>query len=434
MLAWISVGVLLIRKLSLFRDSSLHPSFFRNVFLLKIAAGMGMAALYTYYYTDRSTADIFKYFDDSRIMYDALWHKPEDYFRMLFGFDSDLDYFKRNYYNEMNFWFRQYENELYNDSHTIIRINAFFRLFSMGYYSIHTVLACFLSMVGLALFYRAVKRLIPGKEKALAIVIFLFPSVLFWGSGMLKESFLLGALGVLMYAFLFLFESPKAWRRWIWLFPALAFLLYLKVYVLLALIPGLFAYAWVRCTGNRNVWLKHLTVYLSAVALFLCWSHLSDYPLYEILAYKQTDFIRLADAMESGSIVSVYPLDTDPLTFLKAAPKAFANVFFRPFPGESFSPLMLLAGFENLCILLACVAAFRFRNSLAPAQRNLLFLCVGMVVLLFVLIGWVTPVMGAIVRYKVPALPFLGIALVLIMDMIPLRGLFLRKPKLSLGI
>ncbi|MFA5195559.1 MAG: hypothetical protein WC401_07155, partial [Bacteroidales bacterium] len=97
------------------------------VFLIKLAAGVGMYFLYTYYYTDRATADIFKYFDDSKIMYDALWNKPIDFFKMLFSIQNDTPYFN-NYYHQMNNWFRVFESNIYNDSHTIIRLNAVLRI------------------------------------------------------------------------------------------------------------------------------------------------------------------------------------------------------------------------------------------------------------------------------------------------------------------
>ncbi len=37
--------------------------------------------------------------------------------------------------------------------------------------------------------------------------------------------------------------------------------------------------------------------------------------------------------------------------------------------------------------------------------------CLSFITILFVLIGLTTPVLGALVRYKVPALPFVGIVI-----------------------
>ena len=64
-----------------------------GLFVLKILAGTALWAVYTYIYTDRLTADIFKYFDDSAVLYAALWDQPGDFFRMLFGIANDTDYF-----------------------------------------------------------------------------------------------------------------------------------------------------------------------------------------------------------------------------------------------------------------------------------------------------------------------------------------------------
>jgi len=36
------------------------------IFILKIIAGVVLYLIYTYYYTDRKSADIFKYFDDGK--------------------------------------------------------------------------------------------------------------------------------------------------------------------------------------------------------------------------------------------------------------------------------------------------------------------------------------------------------------------------------
>jgi hypothetical protein len=120
--------------------------------------------------------------------------------------------------------------------------------------------------------------------------------------------------------------------------------------------------------------------------------------------------------MQSGSMLYTPDLQPNFLSFLQAAPIALANVLCRPFIGESFSPVVLMASLENLLLLAGIFFAVMRRRKLHFEQKNLLIFAIGFVVLLFVIIGWVTPVMGAIVRYKVPALPFLGMLIVLVAD------------------
>lgn len=412
-LFWLFISLWIIRRLNFFKHSGLSPQFLYSVFFLKILAGTVMAALYTYYYTDRSTADIFKYFDDSKLMSDALWHKPGDFFRMLFGFDNDNTYFSEHYYNHMNNWFRKYESNLYNDSHTIIRINAVMRIFSFGSYHVHTIFACMFSMAGLVGIYRAFKSFFIGKERYLSWFIFLWPSVLFWGSGVLKEAFLLFGIGILFVALLDAEMKSKSFRVFCFVL-GLVLLLYLKVYVLMALLPGLISFLILRKRKMDRPLIVYVSVFLLCV---LAWNYFEylfpSYHMKEILVQKREDFIRLSESMNSGSLIYTMPLENNFLSFLQAAPLALLNVLFRPFPLESLSPLILIASLENAIILLALVLwVFRFDPQLLT-QRNLFWMLLIFVVALFVLIGWVTPVMGAIVRYKVPGLPFLGMLLLM---------------------
>ena len=45
-----------------------------------------------------------------------------------------------------------------------------------------------------------------------------------------------------------------------------------------------------------------------------------------------------------------------------------------------------------------------------------MYFCACFVILLFTLIGLTTPILGAAVRYKIPAIPFLVIAFLFILD------------------
>ena len=45
----------------------------RAGYLIKLAAGVAVGLIYTFYYTDRLTADTFRLFDDSKIVFDAFF-------------------------------------------------------------------------------------------------------------------------------------------------------------------------------------------------------------------------------------------------------------------------------------------------------------------------------------------------------------------------
>jgi len=73
--------------------------------------------------------------------------------------------------------------------------------------------------------------------------------------------------------------------------------------------------------------------------------------------------------------------------------------------GEGFSWLSLISMLENLLIwAMLLLILFRFRK---PTDPNLVLFSLLFFVLIFTLAGIMSPVSGALVRYKVPALPFL---------------------------
>ena len=54
---------------------------------------------------------------------------------------------------------------------------------------------------------------------------------------------------------------------------------------------------------------------------------------------------------------------------------------------------------------------------------------IGAFVLLALLIGWTVPVVGALVRYRIPLLPFVGFAALLLVDASKLPRWFPLKPR-----
>jgi hypothetical protein len=82
---------------------------------------------------------------------------------------------------------------------------------------------------------------------------------------------------------------------------------------------------------------------------------------------------------------------------------------------DSRSILELMASFENLCFLLFFALCFLFRDKI-PIDKNLLICCITIVLTSFILIGITTTVTGAIVRYKIPFIPFLLMIPLLILD------------------
>jgi len=464
------------------------------IFVVKILFGLLLWSVYTFYYTDRSTADIYKYFDDSKIMFNSLFTKPLDYFQMLFGIKNDTPYFDQ-YYSQMNHWHTMFESNLYSDSHTIIRLNAVLRLFSFGFYNVHTVFMCFISLIGLTAIYKTFVSFLKNKKKELVCAIFLIPSVLFWGSGVLKEGILFFALGLLVYHFNRSIQSRFNFKSvFIIIFSAIL-IFYTKFYILVSLIPGMIAFFLIAKTNNMAPFIKYLLVTVTIVILGLNMEKIfPGYDPLEILSIKQRDCIVLVnggvvlyndsfiikiendkrneivhlnndkctlkkgskylcwhinnmndtlqvtnstdtsiytllwDVQEAASKIKIGKLEPTFLSLLRNSPQAFFNAMFRPFLFESKSILIFISAFENTVILLFIVFTLFFIKPLDAEEWNVFLFCFSFVFILYIIIGLTTPVLGAIVRYKTPAIPFVLISMLLLIDK---EKIVQRFPKLS---
>jgi hypothetical protein len=422
LLTYTSFFIFLIYKLPFFDATGISKKSITLVFILKILFGLILWAVYTFYYPNRSTADIYKYFDDSKIMFDALKTNPVHYIKMLFGIGNNTPEFEA-YYAEMHYWTRKNGGGTFNDGHTVIRFNAFIRLFSQGYYTVHTVFICFLSLIGFIAIYKVFIPLLRNKKHELFLAVFLLPSVLFWGSGVLKEGLLFFTLGILIYYF----QQPFTWKSFCICLIAGVLLALSKFYVWLALLPALFFLLVIRSTGTKKTFLKFSIVLILVAVIGTNIDRFSTLqnPMVT-LSQKQIEFNSLAEGNTSdankknipvaGSRIVIPVLQPTFLSFVKNAPRALWNVLFRPFPWEMRSALMILAGLENVFILFFLIICIIFSLPLAAIKWEYVLFCLSFAIIQFLIIGETTPVLGAIARYKVPSLPFLLIAFLFILD------------------
>lgn len=414
----------LIPRMPLFRDASVKVGAFQFLFIVKLLAATALYLIYTFYYPQREYADIFRYFDDSAIISQVLTTHPWDFFRMLTGFNAG-DPALSQYYDAMRNW---YNTDLaFNDSRTMIRLCAFLKIFSFGTYFPLAVIMSFLSMMGLAGLYRGFDRLLPNRELPLLAGVFLLPSTLLWTSGVIKEAFLMFAVGLFFYQFLLLSHEKVLKSKRILSFLSLTVCLFLiKSYFVFLMLPGILS--WLLFRGKKNQALltifTHVVYYLLVIFLFP--PLITGLPLPELLSGKQFEFISVATIENAKSFIVIPQLDVTYTTLLMNAPAAFFRTVGRPFLFESHNPLMLLAALENFVLNLftiICIAGIT--STLKQRWRGLHWSALFLVVSLAILIGLITPILGSMVRYKVPLLPFMIFVLVAL----PSTSWVNRKPK-----
>jgi len=438
--------------------------------------------VYTHYYTVRKLSDIYKFFDDSKIIADSLWQHPADFFKMMLGFDTEK-YLSEKYYSNMQLWSPRFDYLSNVENHTMIRINTLFRLFSLGYYQVHNVFINILSFTGLIALYKTFVHYASNKRKLLFVFICLPPTVLFWASGVLRESFTLFALGLSVYYLHKLITGSFHLKNMIVLLLAVYLLLMIKIVLCILTLVGF-------CAWYLSLRIKKLHPALHFIGLaligFCAVAALSKFTRYDYLGIyttKQIDFIKFtnggvylyntdkmiyipyeernellkqvsdslykicsgasyyyynihnssdtiyvtnsADTLSyklfsiskpAQTRIEIPLLNSNPMQFIKSAPNAIVNVFIQPSIFKANNIVSFLAALENCFILLLVGFCFIFYTKTAFTKPAWWF-CLFMVLSFYCMIGWFTPLPGAMVRYKTVVLPFLMIALVLLADL-----------------
>ncbi len=405
----------LIGRMSFFRVEGFGRKAISLLFLLKVAAGTGLWWIYTFHYSDRANADIYKFFDDGNVMFSALPAHPADYLQMLTGIGTRNPYFSEHYYEVMNNWYRRWETGYYNDAHTMIRFNALVRIFSFGVYHVHTVFASFLSLVGLVALYKAFISFLPGMGRFLAAGLFLWPSILLWSSAPIKEALLFFGLGLFLLALARMARGSIGRREWFLLLLGLLVQVGLKSYVLACMLPGLSALWWCRRTDGRHALLKFVAVHAAAALLILVVPRLS--PRLDVVAMihqKLFDMLGVVAATDPGSYLPTSLMGPGAWGLLKATPHALFLAFLSPMATWDIGALGVLGAAENLLLLTMLLLALAWRRPWREMDLPLLLFCLCFCLSLGLLIGWTTPVVGALMRYRVPLIPFWSLAALLI--------------------
>ncbi len=463
--------IFLIYKVNFFDISGLSRNTITAIFILKIIAGTVLWWLYTYYYPG---PDFLDYFNDGHTLFNLLFHNPKLFFQVIFQNAS---------YPELHSWNDNFEHVLYNDSHTMIVLNMLLHFFSVGYFHVHTVFMCFLSLLGLAALYKTFLPYFLDGKKLLLIVIFLIPSVLFWSSGVLKEGLLFFGMGMLLYITNCGLAKTYNLKKISMILFSIVLLLLVKFYVLVALFPGLVLNLWISRTSTKLVATKYIVI----IFAFVCETMLlktvnNDYYPLKIISEKQakaiseaqggvflenkehfvcipyemktkllqqikndvyviknnstylqwdqnnmkdTTFINnsvdtahytfLYEVVPAKTTLKLDRLEPNMLSLISNAPKVFINVFIQPLIWNVKGIIQLVTALENSVLILLIFLTIVFFN-IKPENKPMIYFCLSFAVILFILIGITTPVIGAMVRYKVPALPFLCIGLLLLMD------------------
>lgn len=407
-IAYLGLLSFIIAKSKFFRIPFAKKSLTMTLWAVKIIATLSFLLIYTLYEPYQQGNDSRVYFSDGSVLYETAKTNPDAFLRIMFGKENSQD---QKIIAKMSYWNRSYDSVVPNDNRTIIRTNVLMHFISFGNYIVHLLLMSFFSFIGLMALYKSLV-LMNNRQKWIAIIpVFLIPSTIFWSSGNIKEPILVFALGMSVWYFFKTMNYFKISRL-------LLFLLYMillftiKSYVLFLLIPVMLGFVISKKNQKFPVWAVYLLSYLGVISLGLLIAYIKpSYSFVHLIYTKNVDFINMVNVFQSGSTFAIPNLESSFSNIMLNTPLAIFNALSRPWVWEADIWTKQLAAIENIVFLLALVYLIYKMDFQKSIRHPYFWFCLIFAISLLALSGLVTPNMGALVRYKSPALPFLFVAL-----------------------
>lgn len=453
-----------------------YPSF---AFSLKIATGFLFLYIYSEVYGKGAlSADAGAFMTESKILNRVFYTSPVDYIRLLFGL-GDQEKLVQTYLQETYHWDKAAQS-IISDNRNILRVHSVIHFFSRGYTPIHMLVMSFFAMVGLKQLYTAIVHNTNTNRLLIYLSLLLLPSILFWTSSILKEPLMYLGLGLFVRG---LIGKDPVRKKWTLLSLGLILLLSFKPYVLISLFPGIaLGVLYYYLPNYKLAWSLGISVIIASVtfallpkqrdALVHTLSHkqhdfnnvgkggihaLSDSCFYffppeqmhelviegdSVSIKKEMDVLVLLPGEigephqahltpdgqkwfiyfineKSDGYIPLTPIGDSFAQLIKNIPEALINSLFRPFINDPGSWLKYPAIFEVYALFGFLAFAIVRRRKLDTITRSIILGGTAFILSLSLLIGWITPVLGAIVRYRIPT--FLAILIIALLIVQPIK-------------
>ncbi len=369
--------------------------FFYPALILKLLAGIGVGLIYTYYYRNGDTirfqllANQLSNLANGNLKDYFLFiiqGGPSHHYSTLLGLAEEPRtlYFVKilsllNFITGGNYWL----NSLYFSLSGFM--GAWFIIYS-------------LSGIGQKYFLPAY------------IPFALFPSIVFWSSGVLKESIAFFCMGLMTFIFLDFYINRKGGIVSVILFLCAGWIYWnVKYYFVVILVICMLSVILTDIISSR-INSKQLPFIMAMIFLILAFAGSFLHPnfsLGRIIGILHENHMKILTLSQNRNAVPFIPVYSPSLSLLINLPLALLAGLFMPLPFQGSGFLTIAPGLINLMVLLATMILI-FRGIYFPRGR-LRFLLYGLIlyiITLATLLSYSTPNFGTLERYEVSYLPF----------------------------
>lgn len=381
----------------------------------RVLGGVGFSMIYFFYYNG---GDTIMYFYSAVSMAKLAFISPVKYLEVLLfpATPERLAYFNSDtgwpygvmYYSPRNFM--------------LVRLISVVVLFTFRSYLVTTVVVGSLTYGGVWKCYQTFVGYFPALLDKFAMAFLFVPSVVFWGAAIMKDTFTFtGVCMFVHYADAWLNKGRRGVGVLFGMLGGAFLLLTLKPYILMAILPFVLLWRYhARILAIRNKLIRFLVLPFGLAllgggvvgTLRVLGDRLDKFSLDGVLTtivVTKNDMLR--EEEYGTNSFDIGEIEANWWSVASKVPVAVNAALFRPYLWEARNIVMMFSGMENMLLLALAVWTLvrvgPFRTMRYVLSGPILILCVGFVLMLAVGIGLSTPNFGALVRFKIPFVPFL---------------------------
>lgn len=387
--------------------------FFTLGLYAKLLGTTAFCFIFTYYYKG---GDSIGYYESARSFSNLFWQRPEDFFHVFFSKESVSNL---NYFSSKTGYPWAY---MYLESRTafLIKIITPFVIISWNSYLLSSIVLSTITFSGIWQAYKMIIKYYPKYYKPIAYGMLFIPTVIFWGSGMLKDNITLcGVSWLIVFLERLFIQKKNKLINIVFVVLTAYVVIKIKPYIIMSLIPGLLVWVmYSRIFNLRMKLLRYLSIPFILIAstslgLFILNSLGDSLGKFSLDKIIETTIITQDDLKRefyNGSSFDIGKIEPTPLGFLSKAPAAVVAGLFRPFMWEARNVMVFLSGIENFVLLLLVISAL-WKVKIIGVFRQLfnnpllLFFTLYFIIFAFS-IGISTSNFGALIRFKIAFAPF----------------------------
>jgi len=375
--------------------------------LTKIIGAVSLAFVYVFFY---GWGDTLEYFQGANNLNNVLFTRPNDFFQLLLSDKNNIP----SSLNNLVYHITYYKN---NESWFMIKITSIINLLSFNRYLISSIFFSLIAFWGGWKLFKTFLFFSPKYHKASFISIFLLPSIIFWSSGVLKDTITFAMLGIFFhYTTKLIFKKKFSITSLLLVILSSYIIFKLKAYIILGFLPAIFIGYYVYSKNK----IKNALIRKLSAPLLLFFALIIGYLLINTITsqsdkYKISGLEKRVEGFHSwhttrgGSSYNLGKIDYSTIGIFKKIPESLNVTFFRPYLWEIRSVTTIANALESLVVFLLFIYVlikYKLRFFTISFKNVFLIICVIYSIIFGFAVGFTSYNFGALARYKVPVMPF----------------------------